>query len=331
MWGMWEAFNFPHPHQMRTRRRRQKPARKSRTFRRPPFQRGGAEVTGTILDQASTQVLRITMPPGAALVTDQNTMAYMTGQLQTSVQMGGQQKAQEGAGFLNALKRTFSGESFFVNQVTNPSNETAEITLAPSIPSAITEIALEPEEEWKMYPGCLLAATSNVSVSGSLNVFQNFRSSFVTGSAMYTTVKATGGPGRAWICGFGGIEKRDITTSNTPFILNNGTFLAMPAKYWDSHVDVGTAGGILNAFLTDIGFVMKIQNRRGAPSVTIPLYMQSLNIRNFQQMIKTIAATEAKRAKEQKPFFSFSSQATPMDINSTNASAEQDPENNPTI
>jgi uncharacterized protein (AIM24 family) len=293
---------------MRTPRLRNK--RRTRKLRGGDV--GNAEITATIVDQASTQVLRLTMPPGAALQTDQNTMAFMTGQLKTTASMGGsRQGAQKGAGFFNAFKRIISGESFFVNQVVNQSQETAEITLSPTIPSAIAELVVQPGEEWKLYPGAMMAATPNVRVSGSLNIFENFKSSFVTGSAVYTSVSvpAGGAAGRVWISGFGGIEKRDITPSTTPFILNNGVFLAMPAQHWGNYVKVGTAGGILDSFMTSIGFVMKIQASAEGTHPTIPLYMQTINIHNFENMIKTIAAAEVS---SQASSFRLSSRSAPM-------------------
>jgi uncharacterized protein (AIM24 family) len=277
--------------------------RKTRRIRRI---RGGetkTAITAKIIDQASTQVLKITMPPGSAIVTDQNTMSFMTGNLTTKSSLsGGSSTAekQNGAGIFNALKRAFSGESFLMNQVVNSTDETAEITLSPTIPSAIVEIAIQPGDEWKLYPGCFIAGTSNVSVSGSINIFDNFKSSFVTGSAIYTTLRVPPGgeEGRVWISGFGGIEKRDIKPTTTPFILNNGIFLAMPGKYWNDYVKVGTPGGILDSFLTSIGFVMKIQADNDSPShPTIPLYLQTINVHNFKQMIRTIASEEAASAR----------------------------------
>lgn len=262
-------------------------------------QAGAQDIKATILDQASTQVLRIQVPPGASLIADQDTLAYMTGELKAVARTGG--ATASGGGFMNAFKRAVTGQSFFVNEFTNPTNTVAEITLSPFIPSAIAELTIEPGDEWKVHPGSILAATSNVRISGSLNIFDNFRASFVTQTAVYTTVGLKEGAtqsGRAWISGFGGIEQRSIQPTATPFILNNGTFLAMPTKYWNAYVDVGTPGSLLNSFMTNIGFVLKIQDKsKGTiPAPSIPLYMQSINVHNFKQMIRTIASAEAQKA-----------------------------------
>jgi uncharacterized protein (AIM24 family) len=259
---------------------------------------GQGDIQATIMDQASTQILRISIPPGKSIVADQNTMSYMTGDIKPNARTGG---TMEGAGVLNGLKRVFTRQTFFINEFINAGQSTSEITLSPSIPSAIAEISIQPGEEWKVYPGCILAATSNVRISGTLNIFENFRASFITQTAVYSTVGLKEGemtPGRAWISGFGGIETRNITPSTTPFILNNGTFLAMPARYWNDYVDVGTPTGIVQSFLTNIGFVMKIMDRGKNPNPppTFPIYMQTINIHNFKNMIQSIAATEAQKA-----------------------------------
>lgn len=259
------------------------------------------DIQATILDQASTQVLRISIPPKMKIIADQNTMSYMTGDLKPTARSGG---TMEGAGVWNGLKRAMTGQSFFVNEFENTGDSLGEITLSPSIPSAITEIMIQPGEEWKIYPGCILAATSNVRISGSLNIFENFRASFVTSTAIYSTVGLKEGetkPGRAWISGFGGIETRNITPSASPFILNNGTFLAMPARYWNDYVDVGTPTGFFQSFLTNIGFVLKIMDRGKStnPPPTFPIYMQTINVHNFKNMIKSIASIEAQKVSRQ--------------------------------
>lgn len=267
--------------------------------------RGGSTPTiqAKIVDQASTQVLQITLPPNTSLLTNQNTMSYMSGHLKTTAGVGGsleqEQQFQDGAGIMNAFKRVVSGQSFLINKVVNPSNETAELTLSPSMPSAITELTLKSGEEWKICPGSVLAATSNVIISGSLNIIDNFKASFVTNTAVYTSVVVKEGTesGRVWITGYGGIDKRNITPSETPFILNNGVFLAMPTKFWKSYVDVGTAHGLLDSIMTNLGIVMKIQKKKSdtTPAPTIPLYMQTINVANLQHMIQSIAAEQVNK------------------------------------
>ena len=254
----------------------------------------------TILDQAATQVLKFLVPPGASLITDQNTLAYMSGQLKT--------EASTGTGLWNALKRGITGESFLSNMVSNPSQETAELVLSPPLAGAIVELSIAPGEVWRLYPGSFLAATPNIKVSGSLNMFDSFRVSFVMDTFVYTSVETlpNTGPGRVWIYGFGGIEQKTITPTSTPYILNNGTFLAMPHKtaqgnLWDSYVSVGTPGSLMQAFLTNIGLVMKIQTKEGQTAPSFPLYTQTMNIEHLKRFIGNIAEAKARSVRDERP------------------------------
>jgi uncharacterized protein (AIM24 family) len=242
------------------------------------------------------------IPPGGSLITDQNTLAYMSGHLKTN--------ASTGTGLWNAIKRGITGESFLSNIVSNPSQETAELVLAPPLAGAIVELTVQPGELWRLYPGSFLAATPNVKISGSLNMFDSFRVSFVMDTFVYTSVEVPAGSdaGRVWIYGFGGIEKKTITPTTVPYILNNGTFLAMPHKtaqgnLWDSYVSVGTPGSLTQAFLTNIGLVMKIQTKEGQTTTEFPLYTQTLNIENLKRFVGDIAESKARsiRDENQKP------------------------------
>ena len=275
---------MPKTRRQSNRRRRQSRRQKA----------GAAELQATILDQASTQVLKFLIPPGGSLITDQNTLAYMSGHLKT--------EASTGTGLWNALKRGITGESFLSNVVTNPSQETAELVLAPSLAGAITEITIQPGTTWRLYPGSFMAATPNVKMTGSLRMYESFRLISLAGDTIfYTSVEVPAGeePGRVWIYGFGGIEEKTITPTSTPYILNNGTFLAMPHKttqgnLWDAYVSVGTPGSLMESFLTQIGFVMKIQAKEGQTGPSFPLYTQTLNIENLKHFVRGIAQSAAK-------------------------------------
>ncbi len=215
----------------------------------------------------------------------------MSGQLKTVSSVG--------SGLWNAIKRGITGESFLSNIVSNPSQETAELVLAPPLAGAITELTIQPGTTWRLYPGSFMAATPNVKMTGSL--FDSFQLSLATDTTVYTSVEvpAGGEPGRVWIYGFGGIEEKTITPTSTPYILNNGTFLAMPHKtsqgnLWDAYVSVGTPGSLMESFLTQIGFVMKIQAKEGQTAPSFPLYTQTLNIENLKHFVRGISQSAAK-------------------------------------
>ena len=71
---------------------------------------------------------------------------------------------------------------------------------------------------------------------------------------------------------------------------------------WDSYVSVGTPGSLTQAFLTNIGLVMKIQAKEGQ-TTEFPLYTQTLNIENLKRFVGDIAESKARSIKDenQKP------------------------------
>ena len=263
-------------------------------------QRGGVNenpialkpINAVILDQASTQTLQLKIPPGGSILTNQNTMMYMEGSLTTSAKV---------SGIWNAIRRGIAGQSVLSNLVTNSGDAEAEILLAPSLPGAVVELTIRPGESWKIFPGSFLAGTANLRLTGSLDLFNNFTASFVGGNLTYTVLEVPKGgvDGRAWIYGFGGVKEHSIRPSVTPFILNNGSFLAMPSvaadgtDYWKRYITVGTPQGLLNAFLTAVGFVIKVRDDGKGAAPLIPIYTQTLNIENFKGFVREIARTEA--------------------------------------
>ena len=150
-----------------------------------------------------------------------------------------------------------------------------------------------------------MACTSNLTVSGDVNIFNNFRLLFAGQNASYTTVAAAAEDGIVWVCAYGGVDVHQIpmgTGSTVPLFINNGCFLGMLTKtggvdFWQDYVRVGTAGGFFNAIFTNIGFVMKIQDKsppiRPGPLTCIVL-TQSLNRHHLDEYIRKIAISVAQ-------------------------------------
>lgn len=257
---------------------------------------GKVKITSTIVKQGSTEVVHFKIPPGERIIANQETLAYMDGSLKATVGLSGGESVS-GGGLFSAFSRAFAGQSFLINSIVNNGTAPANLTLAPALPGGIQEITINKGETWRIYPGSFLAGTSNISISGSLF---NFSSLLVNDTSAYTSIKTKDDhPGKIWVYGFGGIEQHKIVPSEQPFILNSGTFLAMPAEqsgvnFWKKYVSVGLPGSMLSSYLTRIGFVMKIQDKSGAAKTSIPVYTQTLNIGNFKQYIEEIAEKVVK-------------------------------------
>jgi hypothetical protein len=170
---------------------------------------------------------------------------------------------------------------------------------------SIAEIVIQPGQTWRFADKTFLACSPNLEVSGNLNIFRNFRMSFINNSFTYVTITAKDTVGVAWVSGYGGVEKHEVLlgTNSIPLMINNGCFLGMLSldntiDYWKDYTTIGTPSGVYDAFMTNIGFVMKIQDttppkREGRILCTV--YTQTLNPRNLEEYIDRIARREIDR------------------------------------
>jgi uncharacterized protein (AIM24 family) len=234
------------------------------------------------------------MAPGTSLITNQETMSYMDGGLVTEAQLGD-------GGIWGGIKRGLAGSSVLQNMVSNPTTSVRKITLSPLLHGSVVQIDIKSGETWRFSDKSFIACTPNLTVSGNLNIFRNFRLIFVGENLVYTTVTADKGTeGTVWVSSFGGIVKHDMdmgTTDTVPLFINNGCFLGMldnngVIDFWEDYVDVGTAHGLFSAMFTQLGWIMKIQDTnppKHPGPVRCTVLTQSLNPHNFERYIANIA------------------------------------------
>ena len=242
-------------------------------------------------------ILNFSLEPGASILTNQETMTYMDGGLVTSATLGS-------GGVWSWIARDVTGSSVLQNLVTNPTPEVRKITLSPLLQGSIVQVNVRRGERWRFADHSFLACTPNLVISGNLNVFSNFRLMFVGQGVTYTTVEATDGDGIVWVSAYGAAVKHDMTlgvADSVPLFINNGCFLGMldykdGIDYWHDYVDVGTANDLFSALFTQLGWVMKIQDKeprvREGP-ITCSVITQSLNPHNFERYVSNIAAKVA--------------------------------------
>jgi len=261
------------------------------------------ELGAEIVNLNGYDVLKFKIAPQASVITNQETLSYMDGGLVTGATMGS-------GSIFSALFRSISGASFLQNSVSNPTQNTLKMTLSPRLQGSLTRIDIQPGETWRVADGSFVAATSNLQISGNINIFSNFRMMFVGENLTYTTATAhQGSPGSLWISSYGGIEKHEIdmgTGSTVPLFINNGCFLSMldnngAVNFWNDYVSVGTANGLFSAMFTQLGWVMKIQDtvppRRPGP-LKLTVLTQSLNPHNLEKYIANIAQKVVERSRQ---------------------------------
>jgi len=259
------------------------------------------EVTAKIQNLNGFDLLKIELQPGASIITNQETMSYMDGGLSTMATTGS-------TGFFGALMRGVTGSSILQNQVQNTLQKPQTMVLSPLLQGSIVQVNMEAGETWRFADRSFLACTPNLGVSGNLNIFSNFRLSFVTGDVTYVTVTANSGPGTVWISAHGACESHSLVMGmpdTTPFFINNGCFLGMldsanGINYWKDYVFVGMTSSIFQAVFTQLGLVMKIQDsvppKRPGP-IRMTVLTQSLNPQNLEKFIAHIAERKVRESR----------------------------------
>ena len=257
-----------------------------------PYSNIGAK----IVNKNGYDTLECNLEPGASMITNQDTLCYMEAGIVPSVTTGS-------SGVSGMFRRAVTGSSFFQNAVMNSAQEPRKIVFSPLLEGSILQVIIEPGETYRFADKTFLACSPNLQVSGNLNIFRNFRMSFVNGNLTYVTVAAAATAGVVWISGYGGVERHEIIlgANSKPLFINNGCFLGMLSNkenidYWKDYTTLHLPGGVFNSFMTNIGFMMQIGDKNPKtplrPSGKLIVYTQTLNPRNLEEYVDRIARKE---------------------------------------
>jgi uncharacterized protein (AIM24 family) len=259
-----------------------------------------SNIGGKIVNKNGYDTLECTLQPGASIITNQDTLCYMQDGIATKATTGT-------SGISGMFRRAVTESSFFQNAVTNSANSPRKIVFSPLLQGSIVEIVIQAGQTWRFADKTFLACSPNLQVSGNLNIFRNFRMSFATGNLTYVTVSApkeAESVGVVWVTGYGGVERHDIQVGpeSIPLLINSGCFLGMlsldnTVDYWKDYTTLSVPGGVFGAFMTNIGFVMKLGEKdpthpMHSNSTTFTVYTQTLNPRNLEEYVDRIAKRE---------------------------------------
>ncbi|KGE73883.1 TIGR00266 family protein [Spirochaeta lutea] len=199
--------------------------------------------------------ITITLDPGEQVIAESGAMQSMDAGLDMDAKPNG--------GFFSALgKRTFGGESFFVNHFRNNKTVSQNLVLAQDVPGQIVEIALGPDQEICLQRGSFLACTPGVSLSTAWAGF----ASWIGGEGL-VKLRARG-QGILWFGAYGGILTRQVSGE---LLVDSGHLVA-----YDPGLSLGirAPGGAFASIFGGEGLVTRLQGQG-------TVYLQTRSIRGL--------------------------------------------------
>ena len=256
------------------------------------------QITDTIELMNGSNVLKLELSPNSAVIIDSPAMIHMDGKLVVEpIIMSKSNNFFSKLG--SSITRSLTGERVYNSQIANKTDEKLKISIGPQICGGIIKINILPGEVWKFIPGSFIACTSNVLVSGNINIFKNLKSIFSSGTIVYTEISLINGDsGTVWINSFGGIEKHEVQLGekSEKLYINDGCFLGMLSNkenmdYWDECIKVGSASGFFSGLFTNTAILLKVEDKKLSAknnNMKCIVYTQSINKINFDKYITSI-------------------------------------------
>jgi len=204
---------------------------------------------------------------GESLRAESGAMISMTTgtQIETSTQ----------GGILKGLKRSLSGESFFMNTFTAPPTG-GEVVLASSLPGDMTYVDLQ-GHTWLFHRDGFIASEQGVDLDTK---WGGLKGAF--GASSFLVVKCSG-TGKAIVATYGALRRVDLEAGQQ-YTIDSGHLVAWPEAL---PMQVHKVGGLKSLFLSGEGFVVTLtgpgtffmQTRSEAAFVSwlVPLLPKSSN------------------------------------------------------
>jgi uncharacterized protein (TIGR00266 family) len=175
---------------------------------------------------------------GESLRAESGAMISMTTgtQIETSTQ----------GGILKGLKRSLSGESFFMNTFTAPPSG-GEVVLASALPGDMTYVDLQ-NETWLFHRDGFIASEQGIDLDTK---WGGLKGAF--GASSFLVVKCSG-TGKAIVATYGALRRVDLQAGQQ-YTVDSGHLVAWPESL---PMQVHKVGGLKSLFLSGEGFVVTL-------------------------------------------------------------------------
>ena len=163
-----------------------------------------------------------------------------------SMTTGTQIETSTQGGILKGLKRSLSGESFFMNTFTAPPTG-GEILLAAPLPGDMTYVDLQ-GETWLFHRDGFVASEEGIDLDTK---WGGLKGAF--GASSFFVVKCSG-QGKAIVATYGALRRVDLQAGQQ-YTVDSGHLVAWPESL---PIEVHKVGGMKSLFLSGEGFVVTL-------------------------------------------------------------------------
>jgi uncharacterized protein (TIGR00266 family) len=201
----------------------------------------------------------LTLNPGDRIIAEAGAMLSMAAKLSMMTQFSG--------GLIPALLKKFlGGESLFVNEFSNTSQQTMELVLSQATIGDIVAIELKGNEIC-FQPGAYIAHTPGVHMGVQWAGF----SSWLAGEGLFRL--KLGGNGLVFFGGYGGVSQRRV---NGEFIVDSGHLLAYEPSI---KMNLKLAGGLVGSITSGEGLVNRLSGQGR-------IYLQSRSVGGLVRFVR---------------------------------------------
>jgi uncharacterized protein (TIGR00266 family) len=201
----------------------------------------------------------LTLNPGDRLIAEAGAMLSMAAKLSMTTQFSG--------GLIPALlKKFFGGESLFVNEFSNSTQQALELVLSQSTIGDIVAIELKGNEIC-FQPGAYIAHTPGIQMSVQWAGF----SSWLAGEGLFK-LKLSGN-GLVFFGGYGGVSQRRV---DGEFIVDSGHLVAYDPGI---KMNLRLAGGLVGSVTSGEGLVNRLSGQGR-------IYLQSRSVDSLVRFVR---------------------------------------------
>jgi uncharacterized protein (TIGR00266 family) len=196
-------------------------------------------MNSTINGSPSFAYIDIDLDPGESVIAESDAMASMAAELDMTARFNG-------GLFSGLIKKFLGGESLFINEFINHTDQVKRVTLVQANPGDIQAIQLH-NESFCLQPGAYICSTPGLKLGVRW-------AGFASGIAREGFVKLqVSGTGTLWYGAYGGLLEKEV---DGEYIVDTSHLVAYPPNM---KLKLQMAGGIFSSLLGGEGMVTRVE------------------------------------------------------------------------